>query len=142
MYDVLQCIHTVYIYIYSIRKFTNHQYIVHTIYIHHVQYIIICISVHVHYSFVIHRGIELYIGGLIIFACNVIKLIIHCEYFFDRGSPADKGQSDFNTNAMEALEGFVIGLYSAVFNAVVSLINRYLICTTCINRMLCSQLRM
>ncbi|XP_078338723.1 unconventional myosin-XVIIIa-like isoform X7 [Crassostrea virginica] len=40
------------------------------------------------------------------------------------GSPADKGQSDFNTNAMEALEGFVIGLYSAVFNAVVSLINR------------------
>ncbi|XP_078338722.1 unconventional myosin-XVIIIa-like isoform X6 [Crassostrea virginica] len=41
-----------------------------------------------------------------------------------RGSPADKGQSDFNTNAMEALEGFVIGLYSAVFNAVVSLINR------------------
>ncbi|XP_061197943.1 unconventional myosin-XVIIIa-like isoform X2 [Saccostrea echinata] len=41
-----------------------------------------------------------------------------------RGSPADKGQSDFNTNAMEALEGFIIGLYSAVFNAIVSLINR------------------
>ncbi|XP_048747756.2 unconventional myosin-XVIIIa-like isoform X4 [Ostrea edulis] len=40
------------------------------------------------------------------------------------GSPADKGQGDFNTNAMEALEGFVIGLYSAVFNAIVSLINR------------------
>lgn len=42
-----------------------------------------------------------------------------------RGSPADKGQGDFNTNAMEALEGFVIGLYSAVFNAIVSLINRF-----------------
>ncbi|XP_062577045.1 unconventional myosin-XVIIIa-like [Saccostrea cucullata] len=40
------------------------------------------------------------------------------------GSPADKGQGDFNTNAMEALEGFIIGLYSAVFNAIVSLINR------------------
>lgn len=26
---------------------------------------------------------------------------------------------------MEALEGFVIGLYSAVFNAIVSLINRF-----------------
>lgn len=26
---------------------------------------------------------------------------------------------------MEALEGFVIGLYSELFNAVISLINRY-----------------
>ncbi|KAK3084703.1 hypothetical protein FSP39_017720 [Pinctada imbricata] len=43
-----------------------------------------------------------------------------------RGSPADKGQNEANTGAMEALEGFVIGLYADVFNAVVSLINRSL----------------
>ena len=30
-------------------------------------------------------------------------------------------------NGMEALEGFVIGLYSELFNAVISLINRYLL---------------
>ncbi|XP_052800261.1 unconventional myosin-XVIIIa-like isoform X4 [Mya arenaria] len=42
-----------------------------------------------------------------------------------RNSPADKG-AEANTTAMEALEGFVIGLYSDVFNAIVSLINRSL----------------
>ena len=42
-----------------------------------------------------------------------------------RSSPASK-QEDGHTNAIEALEGFVIGLYSDVFNAVVSLINRSL----------------
>lgn len=40
-----------------------------------------------------------------------------------RNSPADK-QSEAHTTAMEALEGFVIGLYSDVFNAIVSMINR------------------
>ena len=33
---------------------------------------------------------------------------------------------DANTSVTEALEAFVIGLYSDAFNAVVSLINRYL----------------
>ncbi|KAK3595793.1 hypothetical protein CHS0354_025430 [Potamilus streckersoni] len=42
-----------------------------------------------------------------------------------RGSPADKGGGE-NTTAMEALEGFACGLYSDVFNAIVSLINRSL----------------
>ncbi|XP_052072228.1 unconventional myosin-XVIIIa-like isoform X4 [Mytilus californianus] len=42
-----------------------------------------------------------------------------------RSSPAHK-QEEGLTNAIEALEGFVIGLYSDVFNAVVSLINRSL----------------
>ena len=43
--------------------------------------------------------------------------------FSFRSSPASK-QEDGHTNAIEALEGFVIGLYSDVFNAVISLINR------------------
>ncbi|XP_052268542.1 unconventional myosin-XVIIIa-like isoform X7 [Dreissena polymorpha] len=42
-----------------------------------------------------------------------------------RNSPADKN-AEAHTTAMEALEGFVIGLYSDVFNAIVSLINRSL----------------
>lgn len=42
-----------------------------------------------------------------------------------RSSPASK-QEEGHTNAIEALEGFVIGLYSDAFNAVVSLINRSL----------------
>ncbi|KAL3858074.1 hypothetical protein ACJMK2_012688 [Sinanodonta woodiana] len=42
-----------------------------------------------------------------------------------RGSPADKVAGE-NTTAMEALEGFAVGLYSDVFNAIVSLINRSL----------------
>ncbi|KAL4224255.1 TRAFAC class myosin-kinesin ATPase superfamily [Mactra antiquata] len=42
-----------------------------------------------------------------------------------RGSPADK-LSEAHTTAMEALEGFVVGLYSDVFNAIVSMINRSL----------------
>ena len=47
-------------------------------------------------------------------------------FLFDfRGaSPADK-HGDPHTTAMEALEGFVVGLYSDCFNAIVSLINRY-----------------
>jgi len=40
-----------------------------------------------------------------------------------RNSPADKN-AEAATTAMEALEGFVIGLYSDVFNAIVSMINR------------------
>ncbi|XP_033748343.1 unconventional myosin-XVIIIa-like isoform X3 [Pecten maximus] len=43
-----------------------------------------------------------------------------------RNSPADKGASEAHQSAMDALEGFVIGLYSDVFNALVSLINRSL----------------
>lgn len=43
-----------------------------------------------------------------------------------RNSPADK-QSEASTTAIEALEGFVVGLYSDVFNAIVSMINRYTI---------------
>ncbi|XP_021349918.1 unconventional myosin-XVIIIa-like isoform X3 [Mizuhopecten yessoensis] len=43
-----------------------------------------------------------------------------------RNSPADKGANEAHQSAMDALEGFVIGLYSDVFNALVSLINRSL----------------
>ncbi|XP_069135915.1 unconventional myosin-XVIIIa-like isoform X4 [Argopecten irradians] len=43
-----------------------------------------------------------------------------------RNSPADKGASEAHQSAMDSLEGFVIGLYSDVFNALVSLINRSL----------------
>ena len=42
---------------------------------------------------------------------------------FRGASPADK-HGDPHTTAMEALEGFVVGLYSDCFNAIVSLINR------------------
>ncbi|XP_064613479.1 LOW QUALITY PROTEIN: unconventional myosin-XVIIIa-like [Liolophura sinensis] len=42
-----------------------------------------------------------------------------------RSSPGDRSGGD-NSSAVECLEGFVIGLYSDVFNAVVSLINRSL----------------
>ena len=44
--------------------------------------------------------------------------------YFRGASPADK-HGDPHTTAMEALEGFVVGLYSDCFNAIVSLINRY-----------------
>ena len=61
----------------------------------------------------------------IIFLVILINLYVNLKHhlFFFRSSPASK-QEDGHTNALEALEGFVIGLYSDVFNAVVSLINR------------------
>ena len=45
-------------------------------------------------------------------------------------SPVDKSPNVEQINGMEALEGFVIGLYSELFNAVISLINRYLLMST------------
>lgn len=44
---------------------------------------------------------------------------------FDRSpSHGDKSNSQEMVLGMEALEGFVVGLYSEAFHAVVSLINR------------------
>ena len=41
-----------------------------------------------------------------------------------RGSPAEKGSSLDSVHGLEALEGFVVGLYAEAFNALISLINR------------------
>ena len=55
---------------------------------------------------------------------------INLNYNSGCRSPVDKSPNVEQMNGMEALEGFVIGLYSELFNAVISLINRYLVMST------------
>ena len=55
---------------------------------------------------------------------------INLNYNSGCRSPVDKSPNVEQMNGMEALEGFVIGLYSELFNAVISLINRYLLTST------------
>ena len=43
---------------------------------------------------------------------------------FSCRSPGDKSGGGEQMSGIEALEGFVIGLYAEVFNVVISLINR------------------
>ena len=68
----------------------------------------------------------------ILFCSSTVQSVVDLSYFsvliffvshFRGASPADK-YGDAHTTAMEALEGFVIGLYSDCFNAIVSLVNR------------------
>lgn len=57
--------------------------------------------------------------------CKMQDGILNMSEFCCRSpTHGDKGGSQEAVHGVEALEGFVVGLYAEAFNAVVSLINR------------------